>query len=100
LIKYYTRKVYGIAEVKIYTFLTSPEMKARCKLHTLTASSRGKEPSRSCPPNTRLEVYQIFFLEVMRPNAGKGPFILEVSRSHSDTPQSVGLLWMSEQLVA
>jgi len=28
------------------------------------------------------------------------PPIIEVSRSYSDTPQSVGLLWTSDQLVA
>jgi len=26
-----------------------------------------------------------------------GPLLLEFSRSHSDTPQLVGLLWMSDQ---
>jgi hypothetical protein len=31
---------------------------------------------------------------------GQGLLIHEFSRSHSDTPQSVGLLWMSDQLVA
>jgi len=37
----------------------------------------------------------------LRPNAGHGLLILEVSRSHSyDAPQSVGLLWTSDQLVA
>jgi hypothetical protein len=36
----------------------------------------------------------------LRPNADHGLLILEVSRSHSDTPQSVGLLWTSDQLVA
>jgi len=35
------------------------------------------------------------------PNTGQGLLIFEVSRSHSlDTPQSVGLLWMNDQLVA
>jgi hypothetical protein len=28
---------------------------------------------------------------------GQGLFIMEVSRSHSDTPQSVGLLWTGDQ---
>jgi hypothetical protein len=36
----------------------------------------------------------------LRPNAGHGLLIAEVSRSHSDAPQSVGLLWTSDQLVA
>jgi len=36
----------------------------------------------------------------LRPNAGHGLLILEISRSHSDTSQSVGLLWTSDQLVA
>jgi hypothetical protein len=45
-----------------------------------------------------------FFLFVFavapRPNAGHGLLILEVSRSHNDAPQSGGLLWTSDQLVA
>jgi hypothetical protein len=37
---------------------------------------------------------------VLRPNAGHGLFILEVSRSHNDASHSVGILWTSDQLVA
>jgi len=36
----------------------------------------------------------------LRPNEGHGLLILEVSRSHTDAPQSVGLLWTSDQVVA
>jgi len=28
---------------------------------------------------------------------GQGPLIIETLRSHSDTPQSVGLFWMSDK---
>jgi hypothetical protein len=28
---------------------------------------------------------------------GQGPFIIQAFRSHSDTPHSVGLLWMIDQ---
>jgi len=31
---------------------------------------------------------------------GQGLFIIEASRSHSDTPHSVGLLWTSDELDA
>jgi hypothetical protein len=31
------------------------------------------------------------------PQWGQGPLIIEASRSHSDTPHSVGLLWTSDQ---
>jgi hypothetical protein len=31
---------------------------------------------------------------------GQGHLIIEASRSDTDTPQSVGLLWTSDQLVA
>jgi hypothetical protein len=34
------------------------------------------------------------------PPVGYGLLIHDVSRSHSDTTQSVGLLWMSDKLVA
>jgi hypothetical protein len=40
----------------------------------------------------------------LRPNAGHGLLILEASRSHThthnDAPQSVGLLWTCDQLIA
>ena len=35
-----------------------------------------------------------------QPSVGQGFLIYEVSRSHNDTPHSVGLLWTSDQLVA
>ena len=42
----------------------------------------------------------IFFL-ALRPNAGHGLLILEVFQiTHNDAPQSVELLWTSDQLVA
>jgi hypothetical protein len=34
---------------------------------------------------------------VQKPVVGQGPVIIEASRSHSDTPQSVGLLWSRDQ---
>jgi hypothetical protein len=36
----------------------------------------------------------------LRLNAGHGLLILEVSRSHKNAPQSVGLHWASDQLFA
>jgi len=41
-----------------------------------------------------------FFILARQPLIGHGLLIHEVSRSHSDAPQSVGLLWTSDQLVA
>jgi hypothetical protein len=42
-----------------------------------------------------------FYSVALRPNAGHGLLILEVYRiTHNDAPQSVGLLWTSDQLVA
>jgi hypothetical protein len=35
-----------------------------------------------------------------QPPLGQGLLIIEDSRSHSNTPQRVGLLWMSDQLLA
>jgi hypothetical protein len=32
-----------------------------------------------------------------QPRVGQGLLIIEASRSHSDTPQAVGLLWTSDQ---
>jgi len=34
------------------------------------------------------------------PPVGQGLLIIEASRSHSDTPHAVGLLWTSDQVVA
>ena len=41
-----------------------------------------------------------FFSVELWPNAGHDLLILQLSRSHNDAPQSVGLLWTSDQLVA
>jgi hypothetical protein len=41
-----------------------------------------------------------FFLHGATVPKGQGPLVFKVSRSHSDTPLSVGLLWTSDQLVA
>ena len=41
----------------------------------------------------------IFFFVALRPNSGHD-LILEVSRSHTTTHQSVGLLWTGDQLIA
>jgi hypothetical protein len=41
---------------------------------------------------------EIIFLPVaQQPPVGQGLLIIEASRSHSDTPHSVGLLWTSDQ---
>ena len=43
----------------------------------------------------------IFFFVALRTNAGHGFLILKVLYiTHNDAPQSVRLLWMSDQLVA
>jgi len=41
-----------------------------------------------------------FFLVAQQPPVGQGLLIHEVSRPHNEAPQSVGLLWTSDQLVA
>jgi len=52
--------------------------------------------SGSCRPR---EAYSDFF-DGSTALAGLGFLIFEVPRSHSDTPQSVGLLWTSDRPVA
>ena len=53
---------------------------------------------------SNLNVFVAFFPPWLNspPPSGPGPlfFFIDTSRSHSDTPQSVGLLWTSDQLVA
>jgi hypothetical protein len=41
-----------------------------------------------------------FFPMARQPLGGLGRLIIEASRSHTDTPHSVGLLWTSDQLVS
>jgi hypothetical protein len=38
-----------------------------------------------------------FFFLAQQPLVGQGLLIIEASRSYSDTPHSVGLLWTSDQ---
>jgi len=38
-----------------------------------------------------------FFFMAQQPLMSQGPFIIEVSRSHSDTPHSEALLWKSDR---
>ena len=45
-------------------------------------------------------IFLIFFYHGVTTLLGQGLLVIEASRSHSDTPQSVGLLWTSDQLVA
>ena len=42
----------------------------------------------------------VFFPMALEPLVGQGLYITEASRSHSDTPHSVGILWTSDQPVA
>jgi hypothetical protein len=39
----------------------------------------------------------IFFIMAPQPPVGQGLLVVDDSRSHSDTPHSVGLLWTSDQ---
>ena len=41
----------------------------------------------------------VYFM-VRQPLVGQGFLTVQVSRSHSDTPHAVGLLWASDQPVA
>ena len=39
----------------------------------------------------------LFFVMALQPLMGQTVLIIEASRSHTDTPYSVGLLWTSDQ---
>jgi hypothetical protein len=49
------------------------------------------------------QIYDCFFLMAQQPPVGPQPLvgqgllIIQPSRSHSDTPHAVGLLWTSDQ---
>ena len=53
---------------------------------------------RNLVANAYLQLSSFFMAQ--QPPVGQGLFIHEVSRSHNNTLQSVGLLWTSDQLVA
>ena len=42
-------------------------------------------------------VFMLFLSKAQQPLLGQDLLSLEASRSHSDTPHSVGLLWTSDQ---
>jgi hypothetical protein len=42
-------------------------------------------------------IYMYIFSMAQQPPVGHSLLIIEASRSHSDTPHSVGLLWKSDQ---
>ena len=45
----------------------------------------------------RIDLLNNFFSMARQPLLGQGFLIIEASRSHSDTPHSVGLFWASDQ---
>ena len=48
-----------------------------------------------------IKSYKIYFFSIApRPLMGKGFLSIDAARLRSDAPQSVGLLWTSDQLVA
>jgi hypothetical protein len=55
----------------------------------------------SCVTRSEAFIFDVNFilLVALRPNGGHSLLIHDVSRSHTDTPQSVGLLWTSDQPV-
>jgi hypothetical protein len=57
------------------------------QLHSLTTTLEGGECT------------ELLFM-ALQPLMGQGLLIIEASRSHSDTPHSVGLLWTSDRPVA
>jgi len=58
-------------------------------------SSQSKRPSKRLSRKPKLD-----FVYSATDPVGQGLLIIEASRSHSDTPHSVGLLWTSDQPVA
>jgi len=46
---------------------------------------------------TKILPLKFCFFIVQQPPFGQGLFIIEASRSHSDTTHSVGLLWTNDQ---
>jgi hypothetical protein len=46
---------------------------------------------------TKVASYQVVFLMAQQPLVSQGLLIFQASRLHSDTAQSVGLLWTSDK---
>jgi hypothetical protein len=54
--------------------------------------------NRDISPNPSILKYDNRILTVQQHLVGKDFLVIEASRSHSDTPHSVGLIWTSDQL--
>jgi hypothetical protein len=63
-------------------------------------SSTEKFRNKRNPDETPVSAGIFFFFMAQQPPVGQGLLIIEASRSHSDTPQSVGLLRTSDRPIA
>ena len=91
LVLYYT---YSLFYIHTYN-----HVEHNVRSDTCVAANDVTYPIRIC---WRSITFKLFFGggAVSSPPVGQKLLIHEVSRSHSDTPQSIGLLWTSDQLVA
>jgi hypothetical protein len=53
--------------------------------------------SRVKAHSEEIHAFSLFFSVAQQPLVGQVLLFIEASRSHSDTPHLVGLLWMSDQ---
>jgi hypothetical protein len=68
----------------------------RAVLRVMTVFSEEPNPGINVWVPVRIHVAFIFFM-AQQPLLGQGLLIIEASRSHLDTPHSVGLFWTSDQ---
>jgi hypothetical protein len=92
----YFKHIFGVGKLKVQAYLNSKSiMQIICGVWK--TSCRQIFRYLNILPVTRKS---FFFSVVLRPNAGHGFLILEVSRSHTMMQQSVGHLWMSNHIFA
>jgi hypothetical protein len=71
-----------------------------CSAHNLVATPTSKAQYHLIIYKLRLILLLNYFPAVQQSPVVQGLLIIEASRSHSDTPYSVRLLWMNDQSVA
>jgi hypothetical protein len=80
--------------IRIQIYVWAPD----ATLHSSCSRSE-KQPDRY-PPRRLFVCLFVCWLLAWQPPLGKDLLIHEVSRSHYDAPQSVALLWTSDQIFA
>jgi len=85
---------------QIFFFKFSSQRLTFSELWFLSAPMFPRRRSLTEVNYTPLNLHDLFFSQgSTAPPVGQGPLVIEASRSHPDTPHSVGLLWTRDRPV-